>query len=104
VITTFTLCNGTNNGQGNSIDTCGSFNAANVFTVPVPFYQFAFTSTISGSAQNLTTGGTNPPNATLTGVVSDTNFLVPEPASIALLGGGLTFFGIFSRRRRKSAA
>ncbi|MDE2582858.1 MAG: PEP-CTERM sorting domain-containing protein [Rhodospirillales bacterium] len=87
VTSTFNVCNGTT-AVGSP---CGTFDATKFLTSPTPFYNFAITSTISGSANNLGTPnpgtpGVAPPNVTLNGIVSDTNFSVPEPSSLALMG------------------
>jgi hypothetical protein len=103
VVSTFNVCNGTVVGP------CGSFDATKYLTAPNPFYNFAFTSTTTGSAANITCSPgdvcpdptDSPPNVLLNGIVTDTNFLIPEPTSLALIGSGLILFGFISRRRRR---
>ena len=113
VVTEFILCDGTaNQGKlGNQVITgglatgCGTFNAATYFVSPVPFYSLAFASSQSASINDLTTGGTNPPNATLNGVTTNVEFLrqVPEPATLGMFGFALMGLGWFTRRRQKVA-
>jgi hypothetical protein len=106
VLAYFDLCNGTagqasRGGVTVSASSCGTFNAATYFVSPSPFYSLQFTSTTSGSASNLHSDGLHP-NATLNGIVTDTNFQTPEPSSLALLGiallGSAGFVGRRSRR------
>jgi len=103
----FAICNGIPNqglvGSKAVVATnCGTFDATKYFVDPVPFYQFNFTSTTAGSANNLTVnpGVPGPPNATLNGIVADVNFTIPEPGTVALLGATLLVAGLGSRSRR----
>jgi len=110
-VTQFIICDGTVN-QGHLANTvitggaatgCGTFNALNYFTNPTAFYNVAFLSATSGSANDLTVDNTDH-NATLNGVVADVNFTqVPEPQTLAMFGFGLIGLGWFVRRRAKNA-
>ncbi len=74
----------------------------NFFTQPVDFY-VAFDASGNNNSTSCTPGGENLLNCALEGG-GKAQFLVPEPGTLALLGGSILGLGLISRRRRKLAA
>ena len=112
-VSDFIICNGTaNSGKkanttvtGGSATGCGTFNALNYFTDPVPFFDFSLEASTPASNQNVKT--TSDPSAVqLDGIRISINFArpVPEPVSIALFGAGLAGIAGFGARRKKKFA
>ena len=108
----FVLCNGTANQGllGSTLVTgglatgCGTFDASQYFTAPVPFFNINFVSTTAGSSGNITDLNAGPPpNALLNGIVTDLNFTtVPEPSTLFLFGTGLLALCGFVRLRSRA--
>lgn len=108
-ISSFIICDGTANQgllgstvvTGGDATGCGTFDARTYFTAPVPFFNVNFAATTTSQIGNVNFGGTNPPNATINGIVTDLTFAqVPEPGTLGMFGFALMAIGGLVRRRR----
>lgn len=73
----------------------------NYFIGPVPFYQFALTSTTANSG-NVIVAASDGQSITINGINGGANF-VPEPLTLSLFGAGLLGAGALRRRKAKKA-
>jgi hypothetical protein len=109
------LCSGTA-GQGylgaelvtdSRAAACSTFNGAQFFTSPSPFYNVQFVTATTASTSNLVVGeGASAGYASLNGITATINFAnnsVPEPMTLSLFGAGLAGAAAFGGRRRKKA-
>jgi len=112
-VSDFIVCNGTaNDGKhgsqtviGGEATGCGTFNALNYFTAPVPFFDFSIESSTPAGTQNVK--ATSSASAVqIDGIQLSINFSnpVPEPVSISLFGAGLAGAAAFGARRRNKKA